>query len=169
MRFESLLPPLRGQDLPQKFGPWQTVWTRHDCFALDDTWDRVLTTAQADADGELDWRISVDSTVARVHQQGVTAGRSVSASGWSSASVLSHTGAAAESKNRQLREDEPGDDGIGRSRGGLTTKTHALVDGRGRPLVIAVTPGQAGDSTQLRALRSALRVPRQGPGGPPRC
>jgi transposase len=33
---------------------------------------------------------------------------------------------------------------IGRSRGGLTTKTHAaLVDGRGLPLVIALTPGQA--------------------------
>ena len=33
-------------------------------------------------------------------------------------------------------------------------------------MVIAVTPGQAGDSTQLRALLAALRVPRLGPGRP---
>src|SRR5215212_1777735 len=31
---------------------------------------------------------------------------------------------------------EPGDHAIGRSRGGLTTKVHALIDGRGRALVM---------------------------------
>lgn len=41
------------------------------------------------------------------------------------------------------------DHGIGRSRGGWTTKTHALVDGRGLPLVVVVSPGQAGDSPAL--------------------
>lgn len=30
--------------------------------------------------------------------------------------------------------------------GGLTTKLHALVDGRGRPLVVHVGPGHANDS-----------------------
>ena len=55
---------------------------------------------------------------------------------------------------------------IGRSRGGLTTKTHALVDGRGLPLVIALTPGQAGDSTALPQLLAELQVPRLGPGRP---
>lgn len=34
--------------------------------------------------------------------------------------------------------DEPADHAIGRSRGGLTTKIHALVDGNGRPLVLLV-------------------------------
>lgn len=67
---------------------------------------------------------------------------------------------------RGRRADEPADHAIGRSRGGLTTKTHALVDGRGRPLVIALTPGQAGDSTALRQLLAELRVPRLGPGRP---
>jgi len=74
-------------------------------------------------------------------------------------------GASWNDKSSRRRE-EPGDHGIGRSRGGLTTKTHALVDGRGRPLVIAVTPGQAGDSTQLVPLLAALQVPRLGPGRP---
>src|SRR5690606_15771789 len=56
------------------------------------------------------------------------------------------------------------DNALGRSRGGLSTKVHQLVDGRGRPLVIAVTPGQAGDSPMLEPLLSRLRVQRPGPG-----
>ncbi len=41
-------------------------------------WDRVLTylQAQSAAVGELDWTVSVDSTVARLHQRGATANRS---------------------------------------------------------------------------------------------
>src|SRR5690349_3508733 len=75
-------------------------------------------------------------------------------------------GAGSNDKNQRRRGDEPGDHGIGRSRGGLTTKTHALVDGRGLPLVLAVTPGQAGDSPALTRLLAELRVPRLGPGRP---
>ena len=48
----------------------------------------------------------------------------------------------------------------------MTTKTHALVDGNGLPLVIAVTPGQANDSPALPRLLAELRVPRHGPGRP---
>lgn len=48
----------------------------------------------------------------------------------------------------------------------MTTKTHALVDGRGLPLVIAVTPGQSGDSPALPRLLAELQVPRVGPGRP---
>ena len=65
-----------------------------------------------------------------------------------------------------MRGDEPDDHAIGRSRGGLTTKTHALVDGRGRPLVLIVSPGQAGDSPVLPRLLAELRVARSGPGRP---
>jgi transposase len=35
---------------------------------------------------------------------------------------------------------------MGRSRGGLTTRIHALVDAEGRPVRIALTAGQAGDA-----------------------
>jgi transposase len=44
------------------------------------------------------------------------------------------------------------------------TKTHVLVDGRGRALVIIVSPGQAGDSPVLPKLLAELRVNGQGPG-----
>ncbi len=40
---------------------------------------------------------------------------------------------------------EPPDHAIGRSRSGLTTKIHALVDGNMRPLVLLLGPGQGGD------------------------
>jgi transposase len=103
-RVEPVLPPVKGRmgrpmrdhrslvegaiyryrtgvawrDLPAEFGPWQTVWKRHHRFSIDGTWDRVLTVLQAEADavGEIDWRVSVDSTIARVHQHGATAARS---------------------------------------------------------------------------------------------
>jgi transposase len=60
------------RDLPEQFGPWQTVWKRHRRFAADGTWDKVLAQllAQADAAGDLDWEVSVDSTINRVHQHG---------------------------------------------------------------------------------------------------
>ena len=61
-------------------------------------------------------------------------------------------------KNPRRREDEPDDHAIGRSRGGLTSKTHALVDGKGRLLVCIVSPGQAGDSPVLPMLLAELRV-----------
>ena len=35
---------------------------------------------------------------------------------------------------------------MGRSRGGLTTKIHALVDAEGRPVDLVLTPGQTHDS-----------------------
>ena len=59
------------RDVPRDvFGPWQTLWKRHRRWSFDGTWDRVLAvlTAQADADGDLDWRVSVDSTINRAHQ-----------------------------------------------------------------------------------------------------
>jgi putative transposase len=55
---------------------------------------------------------------------------------------------------------------LGRSRGGVSTKIHQLVDGRGRPLVIALTAGQAGDSPMLKVLLADLAVARPGGGRP---
>ena len=79
------------RDLPAEFGPWQTVWKRHRRFSLDGTWDRLLSKLLTDADaaGEIAWQVSVDSTIARVHQHGATAARSAS-------SVTSHTGGSVE-------------------------------------------------------------------------
>src|SRR5699024_2640152 len=67
--------------------------------------------------------------------------------------------------HKNLRE-EPADHALGRSRGGLSTKIHQLVDGHGLPLVILCGPGQAVDSPMLDPLLDALSVARDGPGRP---
>jgi transposase len=66
--------------LPERFGPWQTVWKRHHRFATDGTWDKLLAIVQAEAElaGELDWSVSVDSSIVRAHQHAATAKREVS-------------------------------------------------------------------------------------------
>ena len=46
---------------------------------------------------------------------------------------------------------------MGRSRGGLTTKIHALTDARGLPLEMILTPGQAGDCPVAGQLLGRLR------------
>jgi transposase len=45
---------------------------------------------------------------------------------------------------------------MGRSRGGLTTKIHALVDADGRPVRLELTPGQAGDAPVAATLLENL-------------
>ncbi len=84
------------RDLPERFGPWQTVWKRHHRFATDGTWDRVLAAAQADAQeaGDIDWNVSVDSTIARAHQHSATAARRSPRA--SSARPRDHTGGGIE-------------------------------------------------------------------------
>jgi len=67
------------RDVPECFGPWQTLWKRHDRWARDGTWDRLLTEVSADADaaGNLDWVVAVDSSINRAHQHAAGARRVV--------------------------------------------------------------------------------------------
>jgi transposase len=79
------------RDLPEVFGPWQTVWKRHHRFSVDGTWDAIhaMLVAEADAAGEVDWAVSVDSTINRAHQHATTLPR--------------HTGGTAESQESGRR------------------------------------------------------------------
>mgnify|MGYP001086400106 CR=1 FL=1 len=59
------------RDLPERYGPWQTVATRFYRWRKAGVWDRLFAVIQeeGDAAGELDWEIHyVDSTVIRAHQ-----------------------------------------------------------------------------------------------------
>ena len=47
---------------------------------------------------------------------------------------------------------------MGHSRGGLTSKIHALVDANGLPIRLAVTPGEAHDNRLAGKLLSRLRA-----------
>ncbi len=61
---------------------------------------------------------------------------------------------------------EPDDHGLGRSRGGLSTKVHLASDSHARPLVLRVTAGQAGDAPAFETVMAGIRVPRSGLGRP---
>lgn len=47
---------------------------------------------------------------------------------------------------------------MGRSRGGLTTKIHARVDAKGRPVRLLISPGEAHDATCAEALLDGLQT-----------
>ncbi len=65
------------RDVPARYGPWQTCYDRFVRWRRDGTWDRLLAHAQTNADavGELEWVISVDSTSVRAHQHAAGARR----------------------------------------------------------------------------------------------
>src|SRR5215207_3738613 len=58
------------RDLPERYGPWQTAYSRFRRWRLAGVWDRILAALQAGADalGDLDWSLHfVDGTVVRAH------------------------------------------------------------------------------------------------------
>ncbi|MFC5745715.1 hypothetical protein [Actinomadura rugatobispora] len=61
---------------------------------------------------------------------------------------------------------EPAEHGLGRSRGGLTTKLHLAVEQDQKPMALEDTAGQRGDSPQLKPVPQSIRAPRSGGGRP---
>jgi transposase len=72
--------------------------------------------------------LMVDGSIVRVHQHG------------------------AAKKNTQDQE------AMGKSRGGLSTKIHAAVDGLGNPVRLLLTAGQVSEHTQAEALIAGFRA-----------
>src|SRR5690606_26036826 len=60
--------------LPDRFGSWNTIYKNLRRWASDGGWEDLLTHVQKRASlaGEIDWVVSVDSSIARVHQHGAT-------------------------------------------------------------------------------------------------
>ena len=63
-------------------------------------------------------------------------------------------------------EDSRAAQGLGKSRGGLSTKVHTICEGTGHPLATTLTPGQDSDTMQLPVLLGLVRVNKPGPGRP---
>ncbi|WP_327368545.1 IS5 family transposase [Streptomyces sp. NBC_01217] len=142
------------RDLPERYGPWQTAYERFARWEADGTWARLLEHAQVrdDAVGRIEWTVSVDSTINRAHQHAAGARKKGSP-----------CGDKLEDPQRSAARQA-----LGRSRGGLTTKVHLAVDGRGLPLSIVLTPGNVNDSTMFDAVLDTIYVPRSGMGRPRR-
>jgi transposase len=140
------------RDVPERYGPWQTVYGLFRRWQRDGTWQRVLTElqARADAAGLITWQVSVDSTIMRAHQHAAGARRD---------------GDIQREPPGGVRA-EPADHGLGRSRGGWTTKLHLGCEQGQKPLSVVVTAGQRGDSPQFTAVLAGIRVPRIGGGRP---
>ncbi|WP_434975919.1 IS5 family transposase [Streptomyces hydrogenans] len=139
------------RDVPVEYGPWNRIYDLFRRLQRDGTWQRILTRLQspADAEGEIVWDLSVDSTVCRAHQHA----------------------AGARRARGDLQKEPPGgifidprDHGLGRSRGGFTTKLHLAIEQGQKPMAIVVTAGQRGDSPQFEPVLEKVCVPRIGPG-----
>ena len=78
------------RDVPERFGKWNSIYKRFNRWAGGGTWQKLLTEVQkqADAAGRIDWVVSIDSTIARVHQHGATLKRDTGGSAESQESVV---------------------------------------------------------------------------------
>ncbi len=70
------------RDVPERFGNWNSIYQRFSDWSADGTWERLLDAVQTEAAaaGEVQWTVSVDSTITRVHQHGATLARDTG--GW---------------------------------------------------------------------------------------
>ncbi len=59
------------RDLPERFGPWQTVYHRFNTYRADGTLDKILARLQVklDENGLIDWELfCVDGSSVRAHR-----------------------------------------------------------------------------------------------------
>ncbi|WP_307513224.1 IS5 family transposase [Streptomyces sp. W4I9-2] len=142
------------RDLPSEYGPWQTVYGLFRRWQRQGVWARILTLlqARADAAGLIVWEVNVDSTVCRAHQHAAGARRD----------------GAGQKEPPGGMVYEPDDHGLGRSRGGFSTKVHLACEQGQKQLSLLVTAGQRGDGPQFVPVLEAIRVPRLGLGRPRR-
>jgi transposase len=134
------------RDLPPEYGPWQTAATRFYRWVGDGSWERILAALQrqADAEGDLDWRLHhVDGSTIRAHQHAAGARRPA--------------GSAAP---------DPEAEALGRSRGGFSTKLHVRAEGGGKPVALLVTAGQRHEQAVFPQLMERGAVKRPGRGRP---
>ncbi len=143
------------RDVPAEYGPWQTLYGLFRRWQRDGTWDKILAASQAtgDAEGRITWTVSVDSMTSRAHQ---------------------HAAGARRDGHLQKEppggvHDEPADHALGRSRGGLTTKTHLACEQGQKVLSMVVTAGHRGDSPQFIPVLRRIKVTRLGVGRPRTC
>ena len=99
------------RDLPSGLMNWRTAWRRLQRWTEAGVWERILDALRALAQ-DAGWEAHMlDSTVVRAHAHAAGARRTA------------------------------GEQALGRSRGGFSTKLHLRCDGRGRPVAFHLTGG----------------------------
>ncbi|MBY3224594.1 IS5 family transposase [Rhizobium laguerreae] len=105
----------RWRDLPERLGDYRSVKRRYYRWIEVGVLDEMLAMLAREAD--LEW-LMIDSTIVRAHQ---------------------HAAGARKVKGG------PDAQGLGRSRGGLSTKIHAATEALGLPVRLIASPGQRND------------------------
>ena len=139
------------RDLPERYGKWNTVFTRFNRWRRDGTWTRILSTIldERDDQGRIDHDLwCIDGTIVR-------------------AARCAGGGRRRDRRRPRLDEgsatelEEPEDHGLGYSRGGFSTKIHLLCDSQGAVLGIHVTPGQRHESRAFESTMERVYLPRR--------
>ena len=127
------------RDLPERFGPWSTAWSRFRRWTAAGVWQRLVEALQREADRarRLDWQTHyIDGTIVRAHQH------------------------AAGAPGGQEEE------ALGRSCGGFSTKVHVRAEGGGKPMAFVLSGGERHESLFVEALLAVGSVRREGRGRP---
>ena len=122
------------RDLPAELMNWRTAWRRLQRWTAAGIWRRLLDAMRALAP-DAGWDAHLlDSTVIRAHACAAGARRSA------------------------------GEQALGRSRGGFSTKLHLRADAHGRPVALHLTGGERHDLLGVESLfeQAALRTGRRG-------
>lgn len=72
-RYRSGMP---WRDLPDRFGDWKAVHTRHTRWAASGVWERVFKILSQDSDNEY---AMIDATIVRAHQHSAGARKKTAA------------------------------------------------------------------------------------------
>lgn len=121
------------RDLPSEFGAWQTVYKRFRRWCKTGLWQRVWSKLvnQFRKNDKLSFEVwMVDGSIVRAHHSSVG-------------------GSKKSSTNAK-------ENGLGRSRGGYSSKLHIACDDQGLPIGIVVTPGQINEPTVFHQLMQTI-------------
>jgi transposase len=139
------------RDLPERYGRWNSVYTRFKRWRRDGTWARICSTLLDERDdrGHLDHDLwCIDGTVVRAARCAGGARRR-------------HRRRPRLGGGAATELDEPEDHALGYSRGGFSTKVHLLCDSQGTVLGIHVTPGQRHESRAFEPTMQRVYLPRR--------
>jgi transposase len=130
------------RDLPERYGPFQTVHDRLSRWRADGTWNRIVEVLlrRLDRQDKLDpdtWFL--DATILRASRD--AAGARKEGQVW-----------MVGSERTYLKE--PQDHALGRSRGGFGTKMDLIIESHGIPLAIGIQPGQEHESRAFETTMS---------------
>src|SRR3954453_16618506 len=121
------------RDLPERYGPWQTIASRFYRWRAAGVWDRILAAVQqlADAAGRFDWAVHyVDGTIVRAHQHAAGARGGDAAAEARGGGGGGRGGRSAGGGGGRVQPQSPPAGGGGRKAGDAAAHTRAAARGR---------------------------------------